>query len=404
MDENLTNAISNRINSYKDEMVKTMSEMVAIKAISPFSGGSGEGARADYLEKVINSFGVKTKRFDYKDQTGTTRSNITAVYGNKKTTLWIMPHMDTVSEGDLNLWKYDPFKAQVDGDKIYGRGTNDDGQDVISAIYSLKAAKEMGMDLAFNIALAIVADEEVGSTYGVQKLLEENIFKEGDMFIVPDSGNNTGSEVEIGEKGLMWLKITTEGKQVHASLPDDGVNAKLYASRFLCEAYDFLHAKYTKSNDVFRPSASTFEPTKQEKNVDSINIIPGKDVSYMDCRVLPEYKLDDILNDLKALAKKGAYAKARISIEPFERNDPAPISDKDSPLSKRLVTSLKAHGLEPYFTGIGGGTCAAFLRKKGFQCVVWSRKEDVEHQPNEYVKISDMLFDAKIFLEMYANQ
>ncbi|EQD47839.1 Peptidase M20, partial [mine drainage metagenome] len=56
--------------------------------------------------------------------------------------------------------------------------------------------------------------------------------------------------------------------------------------------------------------------------------------------------------------------------------------------------------VEPKLVGIGGGTCAAFFRKKGMNAVVWSKKPDIAHQPNEYAMLSDILLDAKVFVDM----
>ena len=49
------------IDGYKDEMVGTMSKMVAIPSISPLSDGKGEGARADFLEGLLKSWGFEVK-------------------------------------------------------------------------------------------------------------------------------------------------------------------------------------------------------------------------------------------------------------------------------------------------------------------------------------------------------
>ena len=64
------------------------------------------------------------------------RPNIVAKYygQNRKKTLWVMAHLDIVPPGDLSLWKTDPFKAVVKGDKIYGRGSEDNQQGVVSGL------------------------------------------------------------------------------------------------------------------------------------------------------------------------------------------------------------------------------------------------------------------------------
>ena len=389
------------IDSYKDEILKTAKAMISIKAISPESGGEGESKRADYLSGLLSGMGFKVDRYEYKDGKGVMRPNLTVVFGNNERTLWIVSHIDTVSEGDLSLWTHDPFTLYVEGDKLYGRGINDDGQDVLAGIYALKALKESKAKLKYNYGLALVADEELGSRFGIEKLIEEGIFKEEDMFIVPDGGNERGDEIEVAEKGILWVKVSVHGKQVHASTPAMGVNAYRKAIEFIGAADRLLHEKYAARNPIFQPDVSTFEMTKHEKNTDSVNIIPGLDVSYIDCRVLPEYSLDSVLEDLKKLAASKDFLNVRIDIEAFNREDAAEPTPADSEIAKLTEKSVKAiANIEPRMVGIGGGTCAAFFRKKGMPAVVWSKKFDIAHQPNEYALLSDILLDAKVFADM----
>lgn len=47
--------------------------------------------------------------------------------------------------------------------------------------------------------------------------------------------------------------------------------------------------------------------------------------------------------------------------------------------------------------GVGGGTVAAYLRNKGYSAVVFSKLDDMAHQPNEYSSIKNTLGDAKVF-------
>ncbi len=377
-----------------------MSAMVAIPAISPASGGKGEGARADFLESLLKSWGFSTMRYEYSDQTGTKRPNIVATYGTGTRT-WFIVHMDTVAEGDRSLWKTDPFKAHIEDGKIFGRGTNDNGQDLVAAMYALRALKSSG--ISASVGLALVADEELGSEYGIQKLIEEkNIFMPGDLFVVPDFLSTNGLKIEVAEKGALWIKVTVTGKQVHASTPALGVNANRYASMLITEIDGMLHSKYSEEDMMYSPSTSTFEPTKREKNVDSINIIPGTDIFYFDCRVLPKYKLDDVLNDIKAVASSEKFKSVSIGFEIANREDPAPPTDMDSEVVKKLKATVKRLcGVEPKPIGIGGGTCAAFFRRKGYAAASWgTERESIAHQPNEYTSIDDMVADAKVFAAM----
>jgi succinyl-diaminopimelate desuccinylase len=397
LDENFR-ILDERITGYREDMIALISKMIEIKAISPISGGMGESERASMLEDTLKQWGFRPERYDYSDETGSRRSNLVVKIGSEERTLWIVAHIDTVSEGNLSLWKSDPFKAKIEGDRIYGRGTQDNGQGVISGMFALKALKDTGTKLRFNMGLALVADEELGSRYGIQKLIEEGIFRKDDLVLVPDWGSAKGDKIEIAEKGMLWLKISVLGKQTHASTPEKGVNAYMQSIRFLNRVDKMLHEKYNASNAIFDPPVSTFEMTKHEKNIDSINIIPSLEVSYLDCRILPEYDISLVIRDIREVAAMGEFSDVEIKIEEFNREDATPQTEEGSEVVQILKYALKRlRGLDSEVVGIGGGTCAAFFRKKGIQTAVWSTGESVAHEPNEYVELSNIEDDSKVF-------
>lgn len=394
--------LTERVASYRDEMVKTLVDMLKIPAISPVSGGTGEGKRAEFLRTILESWGFKPTTYSYLDESNTERPNIVVRYGDKERTLWVVSHIDTVSEGDIALWNTDPFKPVVLDGRIYGRGSVDDGQPAVASMYALRALKEEGIEMNFNFGLVLVADEEPGSKYGIQKLLRERIFSKTDLFIVPDWTAPNGDQIEVAEKSILWVKITVHGKQVHASTPEDGVNAYRYMAKFLLAADDLLHKKYNAQNQMFAPPVSTFEMTKHEKNVDSVNIISGTEISYIDCRVLPDYKLDDVLQDLRSIASLLEFGEVRIDFEIPNREDAAQPTSENSEIVQLLRVRIKEErGIDAKAIGIGGGTCAGFFRREGFESAVWSTGDDIAHQPNEYSTIKNMVDDAKIFALLF---
>jgi len=394
--------LNGMLDGYEKDMVATMSRMISIKSISPMSGGTGEGKRADFLQGLLRSWGFKVERYEYVDNTKTKRPSLVVKYGSQKRTIWIVSHIDTVSEGDIKLWKTDPFKAAVKDGKIYGRGTMDDGQPAISSMYALKALKTANTKLRYNFGLVLVADEELGSDYGIKKLLNERIFKSTDLFIVPDAGSVKGDTIEVAEKSIVWFKITVHGKQAHASTPALGTNAFRYLVRFLNTVDRELHSKYTKSNRLFQPSTSTFEMTKHEKNVDSINIIPGTEVAYLDSRILPEYDKEKVIRDVRKIAKRPEFKSVRIEIEFVQNEKAAPPTAVNSEVVRVLKKAIRQQrGIKPKAIGIGGGTCAAYFRRKGYPSVVWFTCNDIAHQPNEYLVIKDMVADAKVFAALF---
>ena len=401
------NDVLKKIEEMQNEIVSFTVKMIGIKAVNPAFGGEGEEKRAEWLENKLKEICDEVKRYDAEDENGLKRPNLVGIiFGeNRERTLWIISHMDTVPEGDLSLWKHEPYKPVIGDGKIYGRGTLDDGQGIVASYFAAKAILDSGKRPKYNLGLVFVADEEAGSRYGLHYLMDKNLFMKNDLVVVPDAGNQDGSFVEIAEKGAAWLKITTLGKQAHASMPQLGLNANRVAMRFALKVDEHLHKKYSKRNSLFEPPESTFEMTKKEKNVDNINTIPGTDVFYFDFRILPEYRVDNVIEDVKRIADEiSEETGAKIEVEVVQKSEPSK-TDENSEIVIKLKQALKElRGIEVKIGGIGGGTVAAAFRRIGIPAVVWMTADDVEHQPDEFCRIKNCIEDAKVFAYLAMGQ
>ncbi|ASJ08310.1 diaminopimelate aminotransferase [Thermococcus siculi] len=415
MSENLEK-VSTEIEKLRDEMVNTLVELIKIPAISPDYGYEGEYDKAQRLLGIIKDWPFdKVEVYNAPDERAKNgvRPNILAYYygekGEESERLWILTHIDVVPPGDLSKWTVtEPFKPLVKDGKIYGRGSEDNGQSLVASLYAVRALMNLGIRPKRTIVLAFVSDEETGSKYGIGWLMREHpeLFRKGDLVLVPDGGNEDGTFIEVAEKSIIWFKVRVMGKQVHASMPDKGLNAHRVALDYAYHLDRLLHEKYAEKDKLFDPSESTFEPTMVHGPADSPNIAPGEHEVVFDCRVLPRYRLDDILNDARALAEevKERYRKEiegkvlpEIEIEILQRLDaPAP-TDPNSEIVVLLKEALrKLRNKEAKVGGIGGGTFAAYFRKLGIPAVVWATLDEMAHQPNEYAKIDNMVDDAKV--------
>lgn len=404
------NAISKKVEGMKEEIVDNLIKVCQIPAITPGNNGEGEWKKALFLKELITPIFDSVEILSAKDERvkEKTRPNIIAKANlGHRETIWFITHMDVVPIGDEKKWNSNPFSPIIKDGKIYGRGVEDNGQSLIASIFGVKVLKELGIKPKKNIGIAIVSDEEEGSEYGIKFLLKQNIFKKDDIIIVPDYGSPRGDKIEIAEKSLLWLKIITEGIQCHGSIPEIGINALSVSSDFINSA-KFLYKKFNKKDKIFSPSISTFEATKKEKNVDAINIIPGEDVFYMDCRVLPNYKIQDVIKELNKIARKVEkkhkkkikgklhFPKIRVEIERSEESkNPTSENSKVVQLLSKAIKKVK--GVNAKLIGIGGGTCAKFFRDKGFEVAVWSTIEQNAHQVNENIKIENLIEDTKVF-------
>jgi succinyl-diaminopimelate desuccinylase len=289
---------------------------------------------------------------------------------------------------------------------MIGRGVEDNQHGIVSSYLAIKAILDLGEPLPRSVGLAVVADEETGSRYGLDYVLNERreLFAEEDWIVVPDGGNEEGTMIEVAEKSMLWVKFIVTGKQCHASTPDKGKNSLVGAARLIL-GLAALKKRFGDRDELFSPPASTFETTKMEANVPNVNTIPGKDVFYLDGRVLPRYALQDVLGVCEEIAQGVSRETGLdIMVEPVHvQPAPAPTS-AEAPVVKALARAVKAvTGKESRPMGIGGGTVAAFFRKAGLPAAVWATVSETAHQPNEYCRISKLITDAKILARLYLD-
>ena len=378
--------------------VRIYRRLIPIKSISPASGGEGESKKADEICKILEEMGFSNyNRYNFKDENGFSRPNITLKVGNKERTLWLISHIDTVPEGSNDLWTRPPFTASIESNKVYGRGSADNGEGIVSSLLMLKNLQKEKMK--YNLGLAFVADEETGSKYGIAQLLDTGIFNEDDLIVVPDSGTVDGNIIEVAEKSILWLKVVVSGKQGHASRPDLAVNASKLGMMFMLSIEKSLHEKFNASDKTFEYPLSTFSITKHEKNVDNINTIPGKDTFYLDCRILPVYDLDSVMDYIREEALKFAQPnKVKIEITPYQKEQAPPNTKTTSEVYNELSRAVKSVlKKDAKAIGIGGGTCAAFFRRRGINAVVWGVSvEETYHQPDEYVIVDNVIKAAEV--------
>ena len=394
------------VEEHTDDAVSKMCGMISVPAIAPVNGGDGECARADVIQKYLTGFDT-VERFDTEDpeHPGVMRANVVARRkGKKKGTVWFVTHMDTVPPGDLSDWENPPFQPVVKDGKIYGRGTEDNGQSLIGVAVASSIINQLSFE-GMSLGVAFVGDEESGSVCGVRHLLDQNLFGDDDFILVPDWGAPGGAMVDVSEKQIMWVKIAVTGKQTHGSTPDKGINAYRASIEFMADLLRRLEERYPDTDPMFRPDRSTFEPTKASANDGSVNMIPGYYEMYMDCRIILRYDIREIFFFMESVAKEHSERTgARFELSLIQGTVSGRPSDAETEGYKVFVESVRqARGIDVTAVGIGGGTCANFFRLKGMNAYVWGSDGGTLHQPNEYVVIKTMMDDAKVFAAVMYN-
>lgn len=391
--------------AHADTVELYQAALCALRAVGPENGGQGEMEKAEWIENELMGKGFSITRLNAPDKRVVSgfRPNLLAHRkGRHKKTLWLFGHMDVVPEGDLSCWHSDPWRLKKSGDLLFGRGVEDNQQAICSMLLLANALHDLNIDTEYSLGLVFMSDEEHGSDYGLKWILScsPELFSPEDLYIVPDGGSFKGDKIEIAEKAQLWLKFTVLGKQCHASIPHAGKNS-LFGASYLILKLNALHDLFPESNPLFRPSNSTFTPTRHEENVGAINILPGKDIFYLDCRLLPEIEIERVkktCEEICATVASELDLEIRMDVTHCQK---ASHTSPDAPVIKSLKKAIeKVYAVKASAIGIGGATVAAMLREKGLAAVVWSRIRNTCHQPDECSSISDTCGDAAVFGNM----
>lgn len=393
------------------EMVALESLLTSNPALAPENGGQGEIKKAEALIAWLKENGFpesSIERFDSPDNRveSKTRPNIVVTISGESDeySVWSMCHLDVVPVGEISLWNTNPWQVVEKDGKIYGRGVEDNQQGLVSSVFALLSLLKNGIKPSHTVKLLFMADEEVGSKYGIIWLLENtNLFRKNDIILIPDGGDAKGETIEVAEKNILWLKFHVKGKQSHGSRPDQGNNACVAANDLSMRLFA-LQKFFDRRDKLFEPDYSTFQPTMRYANVQGVNIIPGEEVFCIDSRILPCYSINQVLAKIEeTIGEVESEYKVEICYEILQSSE-SPATSVDSPVVKKLSQALKAvHGINARTIGIGGGTVGAELRRKGFDCAVWSTLDECAHMPNEYCVIENMEKDAETLAYMFMN-
>ncbi|MEW5815924.1 MAG: M20 family metallo-hydrolase, partial [Spirochaetota bacterium] len=285
------------------KMVDLQRILTRIPAIAPDNGGVGEAEKGRALMEWLRGNGfpaIEILNAPDNRVPGGGRPNIIVTVPGKgdEKRVWIMTHLDVVPPGEMKNWESDPYTLVEKNGKVFGRGVEDNQQGLVASIFAALSLVHNKTIPPQTVKLLFAADEEVGSTFGIKYLLKEHaLFKPEDVFLVPDGGSMDGSQLEIAEKGLLWLQFRTIGRQCHASKPGLGINAFTAGSE-LVVCLSRLGQIFNEKNDLVDPPFSTFQPTKKEANVPNINTIPGEDIFCLDCRILPSIPLERVIGEI----------------------------------------------------------------------------------------------------------
>jgi acetylornithine deacetylase len=249
------------------------------KLISIQSFSKEEDKTADAIEQFLQNRGIKTNR---------KLNNIWAYnkhFDANKPILLLNSHHDTVKPN--SGYTRDPYDAAIEGDKLFGLGSNDAGGCLVSLIGTFLYYFEQE-GLKYNICLAATAEEEISGNDGLECVLPDLGHLE--FAIV---GEPTQMNLAIAERGLLVLDCTSTGKAGHAAR-EEGDNA-IYKA--LSDIEWFRNYRFPKVSEVFGPLKMTVTIINAGSQH---NVVPATCTFTVDVRVTDAYTNEEVLEIIRA--------------------------------------------------------------------------------------------------------
>jgi acetylornithine deacetylase len=233
-------------------------------------------------------------------------------FNANKPTILLNSHHDTVKPN--SGYTRDPYDAAIEGDKLFGLGSNDAGGCLVSLIATFLYYYERE-DLKYNFCLAATAEEEVSGTNGLELVIPD--LGELEFAIV---GEPTEMNLAIAEKGLLVLDCTSHGKAGHAAR-EEGDNAIYKAMK---DIEWFRTYQFPKVSEVFGPikmSVTIINAGSQH------NVVPADCTFTVDVRVTDAYTNEEVVEIIKQhVISKVKPRSVRLKPSSIDKNHPIVLS------------------------------------------------------------------------------
>jgi len=366
--------------------------MVEINTESVSKKGYDKCALLIVEESERNSLDVEIVDGEKGAKDGLSRPNvIVTLDAGSDVTLLLESHFDVVPPG--SNWKYPAFKMTVEDGKAYGRGTADNKSGIVAAIGAMRQLKKKKLDI--NLKLIAGVDEEIGGRYGLDYVLSDYGLK-GDAALIVDAGPE---RLYLGASGIIWGKITVEGKQGHAGYPFKAKNAIDEAMVLLSALEPYKNAVEKKESMLNAPPGSPRQFVWGRYTVTMIkagekeNVIPGTCEVRFDRRLLPEESTEQAEKELreffqKAVEKTGC--KASLEIIHKQQGYYTP---KNLVFVQTVSESIKKTiGQSLPFAAELGGNDGSFFAKNEIPVVCYGtiRADTRYHGVDEFVYLEDL--------------
>ena len=339
------------------------------------------------------------------DDTQTLIARWPAAKPSGKKPILLMAHMDVVEANPAD-WKYDPFTFREESGYYLGRGASDNKAALVGIVLALQNLKRAGFEPTRDLIILFTGDEEIGGNGARRAANEWRSLIDAEYALNGDAGGGglyadgrvEGFYMQVAEKTYSDFKLIATNRGGHSSTPrpDNAIYALAGALKAI-EAHRFppmineasramyervaegdkglfgeLVGKWLKdptdreTSDLLEANDPGYTRTRCVATMLSgghaPNALPQKAEANVNCRIFPGVKIEEVRQQLQALA--GPDVKVERGPNASPESDASPVrADILDAYREAVATRFKDAPIIPMMSA--GATDGAFLRNSG---------------------------------------
>jgi acetylornithine deacetylase len=419
MPEPIASSLQDHVEARTDRIVGILRDLVRLPSENRAPAGT-ELACQQYVAERLRRAGLDPVLYTPDDAPGirahplywpgrdyTNRPNIAARLPGRGggRSLILSGHIDTVPAGS-QPWAHHPFDGEIEGNRLYGRGSNDMKGGIATNLFVLDALRELGISLAGDLIFETVVDEEFGGVNGTLagRLMgftaDAAVISEPSFLRVCPAqrgGRTAHIRFRAANEGILGGASTSVVEQLRVFI--NAVPAFADGRRSGVRAHPlYVHLENPVPAKVTRISTApwgTSEPTNtpSECQIEFFwEAMPGETREEVD----REFRM--WLNSVIDSAPATFAARPEV-IFPI-RWLPGSAIDPDLEIVREMRASAAAiTGSDPPVQGIEGPCDMFVFHEFGIPAVLWGARGGNTHNPDEYVEIDSLVKAAQVLLE-----
>lgn len=380
--------MSPQIKIDSDYVIQTTQQLVQIDSTSPTlsSDGAGETEIAQAVADHLTALNLPVDLTEIEPN----RWNVIGTLKGSKNgrSLLLNAHLDTVGVSGMA----EPFSGAIRDGKLYGRGSYDMKASLAAQLGAAKALVDAGVELAGDLLITAVADEE-DKSIGMEHLVQHY---RADAAIVTEP---TDLQLCRAHRGFIWFDVETVGRAAHGSRFQEGIDANMRMGRFLARL-DKLEQELLQRTPHPLAGPPSLHASQLQGGTE-ISVYAANCLLHMERRIIPGETLEQTTGELQTIIDQLAAEDPtfQATVKPTFLREPFAVA-AEAPIVQTVEQAATNHlGAPPTHMGQTFWTDAALLAAAGIETVIIGPTGAGLHSAEEWVDLQSVLDLTQILVD-----